>query len=313
MEPPAVALLGRDWEALEARLPQPWKGVLRAHRRRDPEPFAQVQREAQGAVIAVYRPETTLLLALSIPYPVEPLGPQEAEAPKIPLPNYPLSRPQTLPRLTLDPAPPPKELPVHPQWFAAQTQALAYSTCPDPGPQAASVFDPGREAEARLKRLIFLHAAPLGPHEAGLRRAKRRFAERLERHRRRLLSLPPHQGPYHLIPMRTGLLLIGQGGNAVPVLLGGLDDFLALIHRNVPPEWGAILALLPFDAQGRPQEAPREWARKAAERNGLSRDRLARWIAKARALAKAGGRGGALVVGKRITGFVASPVVWRKS
>ena len=313
LEPPAAYFFGASWAALEARLPDAWKALLRAHRERYPEPFREAEAMARGAVLVVFRPEEVLLVPVvapfldALPEPPRALNPGPAPA------GYPLAKPRLLPPLVLDREPPGDELPVHRHWLAAHLAAFGYTTCLKlPDLVVANVFDPGAEAEARLKRLVFLQAMHATWLDPKLHETNRCLVEGLLRFRSRLLALPATQGPYYLIPMRTGLLFIAQGGNALPVLLGGKEDFRTLLVRSVPPGWGEVLGLLPLDAAGRPLEDPIAWAEGLVQRGVLHPDDLAAWVAKARQEAKSTGRGGALVVGKRVTGFVASPVMWRR-
>ncbi len=311
LEPPAVALAGTSWDAILERLSRPWRAVLEAHRRRWPKAFATAEWAGGTAVMAVFRPESLLLVPLAAPHSPPSWPPDLGFATRELA--YPLTPPRVLSLLRLDAHPPRFELPVNRVWLEAQLAALRFSTCAFPrGLSLASVFDPGSEAEARLARLTFLQAAYEPRLEPELRPANRRLVEALKSSRDILLGLPSSQGPYLLVPMRTGLLFVGRGGDAVPVLLGGARDYRALLARAVPPKWGPLLDLLPFDAEGRPLEDPVPWARSLAQRDGVSEAKLRAWIEEAAHQARSSALGGALVVGKKMSGFVASPVVWRR-
>jgi len=314
LEPPAAAFAGASWGAIFERLSRPWRAVLEAHRKRWPGAFAAAEQAGSTGVMAVFRPESLLLVPLAVPGPLPPWPPNLGFAPDSPKePAYPLASPRVLPLLRLDAQPSGFELLVNRVWLEAQLAALRFSTCAlPPDLPLASVFDPGSEAEARLSRLAFLQAAYEPRLEPELRSANRRLVEALRSSRDILLSLPPLQGPYLLVPMRTGLLFVGRGGDAVPVLLGGARDYRALLARAVPPEWGPLLDLLPFDAEGRPLEDPVSWVRALARKDGVSEAKLRAWVNEAARRAKSSALGGALVVGKEMSGFVASPVVWRR-
>ena len=312
VEPPAAAFAGASWKAVLDRLPWPWRTILEAHRRRWPEAFSTAEARAKSGVMAVFRPETLLLVPIASPLPL-PAWSQVAAQTHEGL-AYPPVPPRVLPLLRIDSRPPASELPVHPTWLEAQFAAVRFSTCAFPKNLAlASVFDPGIDPERRLARLTFLQAHFKHRLEPELLPANQCLVRALIVYKEVLRSLPPFQGPYLLVPMSTGLLFVGQGGDAVPVLLGGADDYRALLARAVPREWGPLLGLLPFDASGLPLEEPISWIRALARKNGVSEAQLRVWVGEAARQAKSSALGGALVVGKRVTGFVASPVVWRES
>lgn len=262
--------------------------------------------------MAVFRPEVLLLVPLALPDRLPPWPRTLDSAPRDLA--YPLAEPRVLPLLRLDSHPPRSELPVHWVWLEAQLTAHRFSTCDlPPGFSLASVFDPGPESEARLSRLTFLQAAYGQRLEPELKPVNHCLVEALRSKRDTLLGLPPSQAPYLLVPMRTGLLFVGRGGDAMPVLLAGAEDYRALLAKATPLEWGPLLDLLPFDAKGRPLKDTTSWARALAKRDGVSETKLHAWINEAARRAKSSAFGGALVVGKRMTGFVSSPVVWRQS
>jgi len=305
LEPPAVGFLGRDLSDLLHRLPPGWRALFEAHRAAAPAAFAEAERQAEGGLAVVFRPETLLLVPVlgSVP---------ELKKEALPFPDvpFPLAPVRVLPQVA--PSKEASKNPLSPLWQEGVHAFLRYSTCAPTKAAYLAVLPMQKESAAEFARMRFLLAADRlqakkdHPEVADLAAC---LEAGLRRHGENLLRQPAGQGPYLLVPMRQGFLALGRGGNAVPVFWGEQEDLRLLILRSVPPAWGRVLGDLFFDTSGMPAEPLEQWATRIARETGVQKEKLLAWAEKARKGVFAAGRPGSLVVGEQISGLVLAPVL----
>ena len=306
LEPPAVSFWGRDWVDLLKRS-GPWRALLKVHRRQNPSPFAAAEERAKGGLVAVLRPEELLLVPLWVG--------AELPAPRpLPLPpgRFPLAEVRVLPRVRLFPKEGTMRPPFLTPWVEGIYAALRYSSCERELREAVYpvVWDPGRGKVESLTRLEFLVAVDRAVAPSGVAELIGCLEEGIGRHREELLSLRAEQGPYILVPMRKGVLVVGGAGNAMPILFGDEGELELLILKSVPPEWGRVREFLLLLPQKTAEGALSAWARRVSRELGLSAGQVLNWARVAYAQVEAEGRPGAFVVADRFYGLVMSPVLY---